>query len=126
MQSLQELLDRTAGPIYLADLLPTIDSLLIELLEGLTIGQSKRLLRIKDIALHLLDGNLRSLSMLRDGHFGVEGPKERTHQGLVDYLNALNASWIKATRRLSPPVIIETIKKFRRSILQIYIKPGST
>ena len=59
-----------------------------------------------DVAAHLLDGNLRTLTMLRDGHFGP-GPADTSYPGLVAYLDALNADWVRAARRLSPAVLID-------------------
>ncbi|MBC6612893.1 maleylpyruvate isomerase N-terminal domain-containing protein [Hymenobacter sp. BT507] len=60
---------------------------------------------VQAIALHLLDGNLRTLSMLRDGYFGVAGPASSAYKDVVTYLNELNATWVTAGRRLSPHVI---------------------
>lgn len=92
-----------------------IDGLLIQFLENLsnkdwdqqTIAPKWT---IKDVAVHLLDGNLRTLSMLRDGYFGEKAENINSYQDLVNYLNQLNADWVKATKRLSPKVIIELLK----------------
>jgi hypothetical protein len=65
---------------------------------------------VKDIAAHLLDGNFRAISMMRDGYFGDPPGKIDSYQDLVDYLNRLNADWVKATRRLSPGVLIELLE----------------
>ena len=53
------------------DLLPKLDKLLLRLLEGLSPADwGKQTVapewKVKDVAVHLLDGNLRTLSMLRD------------------------------------------------------------
>ncbi|WP_167852016.1 hypothetical protein [Hymenobacter elongatus] len=56
------------------------------------------------MALHLLDGNLRSLSMLRDGYFGQQ-PAGGSYPEIVSFLNQLNADWVAAGQRLSPAVI---------------------
>ena len=66
---------------------------------------------VKDVAAHLLDGNLRTLSVLRDGYFGEAGPVGTRYAELVDYLNRLNRDWITATRRLSPPVLIDWLDR---------------
>jgi hypothetical protein len=60
---------------------------------------------VREVALHLLDGNLRTLSMLRDGYFGLPGPGSNSYEELVAYLNRLNAEWVTAGQRLSPQVI---------------------
>lgn len=56
-------------------LLPILDEKLIELLSSLTPDEwnaqtvAKRW-KVKDVASHLLDGNLRGLSITRDHYFG--------------------------------------------------------
>jgi len=64
-----------------------------------------KLWTIKDVAAHLLDGNIRILSMLRDGYFG-ERPVDTSYKGMVDFLNGLNADWVKAMKRVSPAMLI--------------------
>lgn len=100
-------------PIETLPLFPVLDELLLELLRSLSPADWQRptLARqwtVKDIAAHLLDGNLRTLSMLRDGHFG-EAPDDFSYAGIVAYLNRLNADWVRAARRLSPAVLIELL-----------------
>jgi uncharacterized protein (TIGR03083 family) len=65
---------------------------------------------VRDIAAHLLDVDIRRLSLLRDGldptppDVPIDG-----YRGLVDYLNRLNADWVRAARRMSPRVLIEML-----------------
>ncbi|MCP9749380.1 maleylpyruvate isomerase N-terminal domain-containing protein [Ferruginibacter sp. HRS2-29] len=94
-------------PIDVVHLLPVMDKMLIGLLKSLSPEDWERqsvagLWKVKDIAAHLLDGNIRSLSMLRDGYFG-EAPGNGS---LLDFLNRLNADWVKAMKRVSPQVLI--------------------
>lgn len=63
---------------------------------------------VKDLASHLLDGNLRTLSMLRDDYAG-EAPSDVSYAGIVANLNRLNADKIRAARRLRPVVFIEML-----------------
>ena len=100
-------------PIETLPLFPKLDELLLQLLRSLAPGDWQRptLARqwtVKDVAAHLLDGNLRTLSMLRDGHF-AEAPADPSYAGLVAYLNRLNADWVRAAHRLSPAVLIELL-----------------
>jgi uncharacterized protein (TIGR03083 family) len=64
---------------------------------------------VKDIAAHLVDGNLRRLSMGRDKHFG-EKFEGSSYPELIAFLNGLNADWVKASRRLSPSILIELLE----------------
>lgn len=98
--------------IDVSAVLPRLESKLIALLQSLQ--PSDWLLptvaghwQVRDVAAHLLDGNLRTLSMLRDGYFGV-GPTEPidSYSSLLQYLNGLNAQWVEAMRRVSPQVLI--------------------
>jgi uncharacterized protein (TIGR03083 family) len=62
--------------------------------------------KVKDVVSHLLDGNLRTLSIQRDGYYGEEPVGLHDFQELVNWLNRLNADWVKATKRLSPQLLI--------------------
>ena len=101
--------------IAVIDLMPKLDKLLIELLEGLSLADwNKQTIapkwQVKDVAVHLLDGNLRTLSMLRDGYYGEQAAGISTYTDLVNFLNQLNADWVRATKRLSPKVIIDLLR----------------
>ncbi len=92
-----------------------LDSKLIELLKSLTIEEWEnqtvaKLWKVKDVASHLLDGNLRGLSASRDKYFGEKPENVSSYQDLVGFLNHLNMSWTSATKRLSPQVIIELLE----------------
>ncbi len=102
-------------PIPTGHLFPTLDEKLIELLRSLNPDDwSKHTVAkqwtVKDIATHLLDGNIRMLSMVRDNFFGEAPGKLSSYQDLVDFLNRLNADWVKATKRMSPSVLIELLE----------------
>jgi uncharacterized protein (TIGR03083 family) len=91
-------------------LLRIIDKKLIDLLKSLSHDEWQRqtvakLWKVKDVVAHLLDGNVRILSMLRDKH-RAESPDIKSYQDLLDYLNGLNADWVKAMRRVSPEMLI--------------------
>lgn len=102
-------------PIQTLHLFPKLDKKLIGLLRSLNPEDwSKptlaKLWTVKDVAAHLLDGNIRGLTMLRDNHF-VENAKEiHSYQELVNFLNQLNADWVKAMKRVSPNVLVEMLE----------------
>lgn len=96
-------------------LFPILDNKLIELLNSLTAEEWNsqtvaKLWKVKDVASHLLDGNLRALSTSRDNYFGEKPENIQSYQDLVDFLNHLNMSWTSATKRLSPQVIINLLE----------------
>lgn len=102
--------ERKNIPLDLVHLLPTLDQKLMELLRSLTREEWQmqtvaRLWKVKDVAAHLLDGNIRILSMLRDEYEG-ESPNIHSYQHLLDYLNGLNADWVKAMKRVSPKMLL--------------------
>ncbi|MCB2376987.1 maleylpyruvate isomerase family mycothiol-dependent enzyme [Hymenobacter sp. BT635] len=96
-------------PLHTVHLFSKLDQLLLDVLAALPPEQWERPTlaprwRVRDVALHLLDGNLRSLSMLRDGYFGVQ-PAGASYSEIVAFLDQLNAEWVGAGQRLSPAVI---------------------
>jgi hypothetical protein len=100
----------TPTPINLAGLLPALDQKLLELLRSLSdqdwhTQTIARLWKVKDVVAHLLDGNIRSISILRDNYRG-EIADIRSYQDLVQFLNGLNADWIKAMKRVSPRMLM--------------------
>jgi hypothetical protein len=101
-------------PIFLAEQLFAIDELLITFLRGLSPNEWNHSTIagkwiVKDIAAHLLDGNLRSLSMLRDHYYGDTPGEIDSYKDLLSYLNRLNADWVKAMKRLSPNLLVELL-----------------
>lgn len=107
------------APIVPIDLLRRLDGELLTLLRELSAADWAAptvagTWTVKDVATHLLDGNLRTLSMLRDGYFGEAGPTGNSYPELVEYLNRLNREWITAARRLSPPVLMDWLERSGR------------
>ncbi len=62
--------------------------------------------RVKDVAAHLFDGNIRALSIQRDRYFGDQPPDIGGYTDLVNWLNTLNHQWVSAMNRLSPNVLV--------------------
>lgn len=104
------------APIAVNDALREIEAKLIALLNGLSADDwqrptTARLWTVKDVAAHLLDGNLRTLSILRDGYAGDPPGEIASYADLLGYLNRLNADWVQATRRLSPRVLTALLER---------------
>jgi uncharacterized protein (TIGR03083 family) len=98
-------------PLQVAHLFPILDRMLVELLESLSPEEWQaqtvaKLWKVKDVAAHLLDGNIRTLSIQRDRYFGETPPSINGYEDLVNWLNQLNASWVSASKRISPQVMI--------------------
>ena len=65
---------------------------------------------VQDIVSHILDTQIRILSMRRDGYQPPPpDPPITSYGGLVGFLNGLNADWTRATRRMSPQVLVELL-----------------
>lgn len=96
---------KPAPPILVTDLFPKIDALLVDLLKSLSDEDWHKATvcrgwSVKDIAAHLLDTAIRRLSMQRDQYRSPESETSfKKLWQLVDYLNQLNADWVKASRR---------------------------
>lgn len=76
-------------------LFPVLEEKLISLLKSLTAEEWNtqtvaRLWKVKDVAAHLLDGNLRGLSISRDGYYGENPGNINSYEELVAFLNHLN------------------------------------
>jgi uncharacterized protein (TIGR03083 family) len=107
-----------------AHLLRKIDGLLIELLRSLeppdweaqTIAP---LWKVKDVAAHLLDTQLRKLSMVRDGYFD-EAPAIHSEAELVAFINRLNRQGVQVYRRLSPRVLIGMMEEASRQSAEFH------
>jgi uncharacterized protein (TIGR03083 family) len=92
-------------PIFTAQLFPKLEGMLIELLRSLAPQDwEKQTLapkwKVKDIAAHLLDTQLRKLSVCRD-HRALETPKITSQADLVALINSLNADGVKKYSQLS-------------------------
>lgn len=64
---------------------------------------------VKDIASHLLGGEVGILSRHRDG-YAYSGKLFISWEELVALINSLNDTWVKATSRTSPRVLCELMK----------------
>jgi len=111
-------------PIDVRHLFKSLDEKLIVLLESLSEDEwnSQTIAsqwKVKDVVSHLLDGNLRALSIQRDRYLGESPPGVTDYRSLVNWLNALNADWINATQRLSPEVLI-MLHKFSGPLASAY------
>ncbi|MFB0496402.1 hypothetical protein ABID99_002639 [Mucilaginibacter sp. OAE612] len=102
-------------PIKTVHLFPLLDQKLIELLRSLSTYDWNRptlakLWTVKDIAAHLLDGNMRVISSAHQ--FAGDPPSNpiNNYSDLVDFLNGLNATWVNAMKRVSPQLLTDLLE----------------
>ncbi|RFZ94277.1 maleylpyruvate isomerase family mycothiol-dependent enzyme [Mucilaginibacter conchicola] len=102
-------------PVETVHLFPVLDKMLIDLLRSLSPDDwhkptVAKQWTVKDVAAHLLDGNVRGIATLQ----GYESPPPdvqiNSYRDLVVYLNNLNATWVNAMKRTSPQLLIEQLE----------------
>jgi uncharacterized protein (TIGR03083 family) len=101
-------------PIIVADLFPSVLDSLLELLSGLSADDWNKPTAcarwsVKDIASHLLGGEVGILSRKRD-RYAYSGSDSMSWDDLVALINRLNDTWVTATSRMSPRVLCELMK----------------
>jgi uncharacterized protein (TIGR03083 family) len=62
--------------------------------------------RVRDVLAHLTDTALRRVSSMRD-RYRPTFDRIEDERGLVALVNRLNAEWVTACQRLSPPVLVD-------------------
>lgn len=105
---------KTPQPILVAELFPEVLDSLIELLSGLSDEDWRKPTScsrwsVKDVASHLLGGEIGILSRKRDEYL-YSGSPIKSWEELVALINTLNDEWVKATRRLSPRLLCDLLK----------------
>src|SRR3954449_4656208 len=112
-------------PILTIDLFPILEGELIELLSCLRHDEWSRPTlakrwTVKDVAAHLLDGNLKRLSIQRDGFLGLAAPPRGGYEAFVAFINQNNAEWVQAAHRLSPRVLIDLLEGTSKQVYELY------
>jgi uncharacterized protein (TIGR03083 family) len=117
---------KSVEPIFVTELFCRIHGELLSLLKNLSDDDwskptAARQWTVKDVAAHLLDSDVRRLSYQRDKAPMVppEAPVE-SYRDLVDFLNRLNADWIRAARRISPRLLIEFLEVTGAQVCELF------
>ena len=105
---------RPLTPVYTAHLLRPLLGELLDVLRGLTAEQWEAptvagAWRVRDVAAHLVDGDLRKLAAYRDGQLLPLDAPIRTDGDLARFVNSLNAEGVAWGRRLSPRLLTELL-----------------
>ena len=92
-----------------------LDKKLIALLRSLTPEEWEKPTvasqwNVKDVAAHLLDGNIRTISSHRDHHHGINADAIHSFEDLVAFLNRINADWVTAMKRVSPAQLTDWLE----------------
>jgi uncharacterized protein (TIGR03083 family) len=101
-------------PILVADRFPELLNALLELLAGLSPAEWERQTAcagwsVKDVALHLLGGDVGMLSSRRDGYTAGRASIASWDE-LVAFINNQNAGWVQTTRRISPRLLCDLLR----------------
>ena len=64
---------------------------------------------MRDVAAHLLDVDLRNLSVTRDGHVLPPDRDIAGYRVLVDWINHLHATGVETSRRVSTRVLTDLL-----------------
>ena len=101
------------GEIVVVDRFAPLRTRLLELLADLSEDDWARPTSagrwsVKDVAAHLLGGDVGILSRKRDG-FRPSGAATGNYHDLVELINRLNAEWVLAARRVSPRLLRELL-----------------
>jgi uncharacterized protein (TIGR03083 family) len=100
------------APVMVLDLLPEDRAALLALLDALDEDEWTRPTAcagwsVKDVAGHILGGDLGNLSRRRDRY---RGEMPLPGEALVAHVNRLNDAWMRAARQLSPRVIRDLLE----------------
>jgi uncharacterized protein (TIGR03083 family) len=100
--------------VDVAPLFPELHRELVVLLRGLSPEDWERptiagAWRVRDVAAHLLDGDLRKLSFHRDG-MAPPPASVAGYSDLVAFLDGLNRDWVDVARRFSPRVLTDLLE----------------
>jgi uncharacterized protein (TIGR03083 family) len=106
---------QSLAPRHVAHLFAPLLDELLALLRGLSPDDWNRPTlaapwRVRDVAAHLLDGDLRTLAICRDGQAILPGHPIETDRDLAAFINALNATGVAYAARLSPRLLTDLLE----------------
>lgn len=111
-------------PISVLHLLPVLEHQLIGLLRTLNEAEWEQRIAsgkysVKDIAAHMLDNNLRILSLIRDGYRTGRPEEIKSYFDLVSYRDRQDEEWIRAAQRLSPKIITDLLQTTGKEYFEV-------
>ena len=111
-------------PILVSHLFPELLDSLLALLSGLAAGEWEQPTvcegwSVRDVTLHLLGVEVGILSRKRD-RFSLSAAPVRDLDELVALINDLNATWVRATRRISPRLLCDLLEFTGRQVCEYF------
>jgi uncharacterized protein (TIGR03083 family) len=113
------------GPILVGHLFPELRQHLLSLLRSLAPEDwlrptSAGKWNVKDVASHILGGDIGNLSRRRDTYDPRQTPISGWDE-LVQYINQINASWVEAAQRISPPLLCDLLAYVGAQVDQYFL-----
>jgi hypothetical protein len=108
--------------IEVRHLFPELYSELLELLQNISVDEwnyptSSSKWTVKDVVAHLIDTDLRRISFQRDHLIPQSNSASITEvKQFVEYLNYLNNTWVDASKRLSPGVLVDLLNYIKLEV----------
>ncbi len=111
-------------PVYVVELFPLLSAKLLTVLKSLQPADWARPTicspwSVKDVAAHLLGGNLGRLRNSAETSDSSEDPI-RDYDELVSLINRNNEEWVQAARRISPELLIEFLELTDRHLYDTF------
>lgn len=111
---------RAAGPVSTGDRFASLHAELMTLLRGLGDPDWEHMAttdwRVRDVVAHMLDNDIRRLSIHRDGQAPPFAAGPASFEELVSFLAGLNDEWIRVSARMSPRVMLELLDVTGRAV----------
>lgn len=100
-------------PVIVAALFPEIHAELLSLLKSLSAEEWQKPTvcsgwTVKDVALHILGGEIGNISRRRDS-FEINASINNWEE-LVTFINDWNQRWVSVARRISPPLLVDLLE----------------
>jgi hypothetical protein len=100
-------------PVLVVDLFPSLQTGLVDLLASLSGVEWEQPIRystwtVREVALHLLGGEIGNLSRRRDG-YTLPAKHRESWRDRVNFINELNDQWLIGARRISPHLLCDLL-----------------
>jgi uncharacterized protein (TIGR03083 family) len=75
---------------------------------------------ILGLCTHLVGDDFSSLSRHRDQHLGTPPPEGSTERQFIEWLDDLQAEWVRAARRLSPQLVVDLLAWMGPQLVEMF------